>query len=380
VKTSISLLATIAVLCLLIFQFPTNAATGPCGMNALPRVYDLKSDWSDTQNPNGTWSYRWGESVLINNPFPWVGTGYTGCPNGCAWPPNIPTIEKVSGTVNAYAFLNIYPGVLDDGDILVVPGNGGNILWTAPESGTIKISGSVWEADAFYLCYDPPMPGSSWTLTQNGNPLSAGSVWSSLCTSENPKASPDDFSSGSGGAAALQGIPVAAGDKVVLTFSGMPVSVNFTITLTPETGNSLFASDAIVWHQPLARNGASEDTDPSAGRTVKYRFKRGSTIPIQIHALNCDAADVTSNANVIGTVTVFGDSNCDGAADANAEPIEFNGVGGGGGVMDKIGGHLKYNLDTKSLPTTSQCYILRVTVTDTSTGEEKFEEVLLQAK
>jgi len=112
---------------------------------------------------------------------------------------------------------------------------------------------------------------------------------------------------------------------------------------------------------------------------VKYRFKRGSTIPIQIHALGC-TADVTSNANVIGKVTVFGDSNCDGAADANAAPIEFNGVGGGGGVMDKIGGHLKYNVDTKTFPTTTQCYILRVTVTDTSTGEEKFEEVLLQAK
>ena len=140
-----------------------------------------------------------------------------------------------------------------------------------------------------------------------------------------------------------------------------------------------FAADAIMWHQPLARNGASEDTDPSAGRTVKYRFKRGSTIPIQIHALGC-TADVTSNANVIGKVTVFGDSNCDGALDDSAAPIDFNGVGGGGGVMDKIGGHLKYNLDTKSLPTTTQCYILRVTVTDTSTGKEKFEEVLLQAK
>jgi hypothetical protein len=146
------------------------------------------------------------------------------------------------------------------------------------------------------------------------------------------------------------------------------------------TVNNLFAGDAIIWHQPLARNGASEDTDPSAGRTVKYRFKRGSTIPIQIHALNCDGADVTSNASVIGTATVFGDSNCDGAMDANATPIEFNGVGGAGGVMDKIGGHLKYNLDTTSLPTTTQCYILRVTVTDSSTGEEKSEEVLLQAK
>ena len=48
--------------------------------------------------------------------------------------------------------------------------------------------------------------------------------------------------------------------------------------------------------------------------------------------------------------------------------------------MDKIGGHLKYHLNTKSLPTTTQCYILRMTVTDTSTGQEKFEEILLQAK
>ena len=144
--------------------------------------------------------------------------------------------------------------------------------------------------------------------------------------------------------------------------------------------NASFAEDAILWHQSLARNGASEDTDPSAGRTVKYRFKRGSTIPIQIHALGCAGADVTSNANVIGKVTVFGDSISDGAIDENAAPIDFNGVGGGGGLMDKIDGHLKYNLDTKTLPTTTQCYILRVTVTDTSTGEEKFEEVLLQAK
>lgn len=48
--------------------------------------------------------------------------------------------------------------------------------------------------------------------------------------------------------------------------------------------------------------------------------------------------------------------------------------------MEKVGGHLKSNLDTKSLPTTKQCHILRVTVTDTSTGETVFEEVLLEAK
>jgi hypothetical protein len=148
---------------------------------------------------------------------------------------------------------------------------------------------------------------------------------------------------------------------------------HINVRIVPQNGNS--GGDAIIWHQPLARNGASEDPNP-----MKYRFKRGSTIPVQIDGLNCAGADVTSNANVIGKVTLFDDSNCDGATDNNEAPIDFNGVGGGGGVMDKIAGHLKYNLDTKSLPTTTQCYILRVTVTDTSTGEEKFEEVLLQAK
>ena len=41
--------------------------------------------------------------------------------------------------------------------------------------------------------------------------------------------------------------------------------------------------------------------------------------------------------------------------------------------MDKIGGYLKYNLDTKKLPKTSQCFILQVTVTDTSTGAKSIQ-------
>ena len=143
--------------------------------------------------------------------------------------------------------------------------------------------------------------------------------------------------------------------------------------------NASFAADAIFWHQPLARNGASEDTDPSAGGTLKYRFKLGSTIPIQIHAQGC-SGDVTSNANVTGRVVVFGDTDCDGAIDAGELPISYNGVGETGGVMDKIGGHLKYNLDTKKLPQTVKCYILQVTVTDSSTGESSVETVPLQAK
>lgn len=147
------------------------------------------------------------------------------------------------------------------------------------------------------------------------------------------------------------------------------------------TVNNLFATDGIVWHQPLARNGASEDTDPGAGGTLKYRFKLGSTIPIKIHAQGC-SGDVTPNANVSGKVVVFGDTDMDGVIDANegALVIDYNGVGEAGGVMDKIDGHLRYNLDTKKLPPTFKCYILQVSVTDSSTGESGVETVPLQAK
>lgn len=341
-KTKINTLSG-AVLALLVLTVTANAAT---------QVYDLKTDWSDTQNPNGTWSYRdYGGALLSNDPFPWT-YSCNGEPQG------------VLRTSEA----SVVPGFLELGDIYLLPtGCGVMLRWTAPASGTINVSGNSWGC------------GITWTLTHDGSALSSGETLHTFNTRDLPY----QFSYGSGGAAALQNIAVQAGDQVEMFSFGFEVpcvvGLNFTITHTTDA-NSSFAEDAIIWHQPLARSGSSEDTDPSAGRTVKYRFKRGSTIPIQIHAVGCDGADVTANANVIGTVTVFGDSNCDGAMDDNAAPIDFNGVGGSGGVMDKIGGHLKYNLDTQSLPTTAQCYILRVTVTDTSTGEEKFEEVLLQAK
>ena len=147
------------------------------------------------------------------------------------------------------------------------------------------------------------------------------------------------------------------------------------------TVNNLFAEDGIMWHQPLARKGMSEDTDPSADGTLKYGFKLGKTIPIQIHAVGCDG-NVTENSNVTGTVVVYGDADMDGAVDGNAIPIDYNGVGGAGGAMDKVGDHLKYNLDTKTLKAIAdtRCYLLEVTVTDTSTGEVVSEMISLQAK
>jgi hypothetical protein len=147
------------------------------------------------------------------------------------------------------------------------------------------------------------------------------------------------------------------------------------------TVNNLFAEDGILWLQPLARNGASSDTDPGADGTLKYRFKLGSTISIKVQAQSCDG-NVSANANVIGKIVVFGDTDMDGVVDANegAMVIDFNGVGAAGGVMDKVDGKLQFNLDTKKLIQTFKCYILQVTVTDSSTGESRVETLALQVK
>lgn len=184
-------------------------------------------------------------------------------------------------------------------------------------------------------------------------------------------------------------VPTITSTDSISGICPMVITRNYTAT-GPSGGSStcqqiitvqnLLPGDGIIWHQPLARNGASEDTDPGAGGTLKYRFKLGSTIPIKIHVQGCTGNDLTGNANVVGTVEVFGDTNCDGVTDANASAIDFNGVGEAGGIMDKIGSHLQFNLDTKKLPNTSNCYILQVTVTDSSTGETIAETVPLQAK
>src|SRR5262249_12172107 len=82
---------------------------------------------------------------------------------------------------------------------------------------------------------------------------------------------------------------------ITRTWTATNAAGNYATCQQIITVNNLFAEDGIIWHQPLARNGQSEDTDPSEGGWLKYRFKQGSTIPIQIHAMGCNG-DITSNS------------------------------------------------------------------------------------
>ena len=51
-KRNILLLATLAALAPNL-PLTTNAATGPCATTPTTQVYDLKTDWSDTQTRMG---------------------------------------------------------------------------------------------------------------------------------------------------------------------------------------------------------------------------------------------------------------------------------------------------------------------------------------
>ena len=239
-KTEISPLLG-AVLALLVVTITINGATSPCATTPATRVYDLKTDWSDTQNPHGTWSYR--------------------NPDGSLLPPNQPTWCTVlllpawgeychDDDYSSRAALmktteaTVMPGHREPGDIIAIPGGSGVMArWTAPARGTINISGAVWDA------LGPDSAGSTlWRLTHNGVALSEG-TWGGG-DKEYPRSSPFDFSLGSGGANALLAVPVEAGDQIELAFIGFPywgpVGVNLTITLTTDSVDPVAAIEDLA--------------------------------------------------------------------------------------------------------------------------------------
>jgi hypothetical protein len=144
---------------------------------------------------------------------------------------------------------------------------------------------------------------------------------------------------------------------------------------TPSCGG--FGADPLLWGQPLARDGQIVDTDPSAGGTLKYRYQRGSTIPVKVRALDCSRADITSKPSVRGTVHVYADLGCDGVAD---QELQTDCRTSSPGTMKKADGFLAYQLDTSELPRSPACFVLEVVVRDTTTGNQAREQTLLQRK
>jgi len=206
-----------------------------------PIISDLATDWSDTQNPNGVWTYTGNSgAVLATNQADWdTSSVMFGSPQK-AWADatffaagHVPTwFQRTSDSTQ----LDIAVGGVgmhgSEGSTIAFVG----VSWTSTTDGTADITGGVWQA--LKVTQDGvggnhQSRNSDWRITLNGVVLTGGNVsgidaFTSL--------SPFDLLSGSGGAAALTNLAISVNDVLTLefispssfaTFNG----INLTISL-----------------------------------------------------------------------------------------------------------------------------------------------------
>lgn len=198
--------------------------------SAYGAVYDLNSDWSDSANPNGVWSYRQGTSLLPHvddwqHTFGGWNTPQPGWSESEDGNNRLPFIFKSNGSENfVHDFLA--------GDVLMHStdgangvGNGrGNIAWTSPADGVVNVTGSTWIGRDLGRTVD-------WAVLLNTTDLTGGVVSSGDAYD---RANPFGFADGSGGSGALTGISVSAGDQIIFETNtenqyGDFVGINFTV-------------------------------------------------------------------------------------------------------------------------------------------------------
>jgi hypothetical protein len=229
-----------------IFSLPSaiilSAILSPGLAQALPTssTYDLVNDWSDTQNPNGAWSYNWDATpISVHQNFWWGqgGWGYndlgdgailkgsypTGVPDPFTGTPLDPPHDWVPGDVMMHALSLPYGG----GSTCV------NVTWTSPANGTIDLSGRAWDGEIFA---DRDV---AWSLLVGGQTIASRSSVIGLYRSD----AGAQFSSNLIGNSSLTDIPVTQGEVVEFmvatdTYYGHFVGVQENIVLTVPEANS----------------------------------------------------------------------------------------------------------------------------------------------
>jgi hypothetical protein len=191
------------------------AVFGLGGMEAkaAPMVYDLATDWSDTQNPNGAWSFNLGSTVLTN----WHDIGES-------------TVWDLDGSTNpSWAKTKVGGGWNDRqiGDIVPQSWWFGsdrtNVTWTSPSDGIVDIAGRSWDAYGGR--------GGDWTLTVDGVDIAHRDQIVYLKRDQFGANFADNLLPGM----SLNNIPVNAGDVIMFSVGGGSTSgVALEITLTPE--------------------------------------------------------------------------------------------------------------------------------------------------
>jgi hypothetical protein len=198
------------------------AAIAPQAFGA-PIIFDLATDWSDTQNPNGVWTYTGNNSaVLATNQADWDTSSVVfGSPQK-AWANStffaaghVPMwFKRTSDSTQLDIAVG---GVGMHGTQAATPAFVG-ASWTSTTDGTVDIAGGVWQALKVTedgVGGNHQSRNSDWRITLNGLELTGGNVsgmdaFTSL--------SPFDLLSGSGGATALSNLAISVNDVITLEF------------------------------------------------------------------------------------------------------------------------------------------------------------------
>lgn len=200
-------------------------------------VYDLSSDFSNTSNPNGVWSFTQGSTALAhyasstaNALNPALADGYWGTGNNL----NVNTPEVAKVTVNGSTIVDYSDADFVTGDVILHSANPGTgaplfINWTAPTAGTINVSGLTWYAHS-------PVSRSNDVLVTLGSDTLASDVVSSSTHKGKSNAFSYSFS----------GLAVSAGTVLSIRYTptagqefgsiaGLSETVTFTASPVPES-------------------------------------------------------------------------------------------------------------------------------------------------
>ncbi len=225
-------------------------------------VYDIDVDFSDTNNPNATWTYQQGNSLLTHyTPVPQpkltlgVANGYWGTSSSSL------STSVMKATADGSATGLYSDNDFKAGDVLVRttdPSAGGpvRVTWTAPSNGTYTYGGWVWFAGA------PEGPGgNSFSLTFNAGPVLESGV---AGFGQNR---PNAVSMLNG----LLPMPISAGDVLTLEFNPLPgppsgslAGVAFTVDFTPvpEPGTLALAATGVAALALLRRHFSQVSARP----------------------------------------------------------------------------------------------------------------------
>jgi hypothetical protein len=228
--------------------------------------YDLAADWSDAANPNGVWSYQEGANALPHVDDWEAGTG--------AWSTPQPGFARSQSDTDRIPFWFRSNGAetfghdFQTGDVVVHTqdeangiGNGDAVVaWTSPDAGTATVSGGVWMGRDIGR-------SNHWALSRNGVVLSEGDIASGDAFD---RANRFLFESGSGGAAAIQDLPIAVGDVLELRlgrtsqygdFVGVDLSIETTFVCPPAPSEGCRAPTLSGKASLVLKQGVSDTKD-----------------------------------------------------------------------------------------------------------------------